>query len=101
MSTTKYIHAGQQRILRMLMTLAGHEAAGLSPTQIAELQECSPALVTRDLANLQHAGFAEQVPGATTWRLAPPVVQISVRLSIGLDKAQAQLDDVRNRFTRT
>lgn len=98
---TSYTHEGQQRILRLLMTLSGHEITGLAPKQIADLQGCSASLVTRDLANLAEAGFAEQVPGAPQWRLAPALVQISVKLAVSLDRAQGQLDDLRNRFTRT
>ncbi len=97
----QYTNEGQQRILRLLQTLAGHEVTGLTPGQIAQLQECSPSLVTRDLANLQIAGFAELVPDTNQWRLAPPVVQIAIKHATALDRAERRLDEVKNRFSRT
>lgn len=101
MSNTDYTNDGQQRILRLLNLLSGHEILGLSPSQIAQEQGCSPAIVTRDLQNLKTAGFAEQVQGTGYWRLSPTVVQISIKLGVGLDRAQRKLDEVRQRFMRT
>lgn len=99
--TTDYTNEGQQRILRLLNVLAGHEVTGLPPSQIAQLQECSPSLVTRDLANLQLAGFAEQVPDTNYWRLAPQVVQISIKHATAMQRAETRLEEVRNRFSRS
>jgi DNA-binding IclR family transcriptional regulator len=101
MSSTDYTNDGQQRILRLVNLLAGHEITGMAPSQIAQEQQCSPAIVTRDLQNLKTAGFAEQVPETNYWRLSPTIVQISLRLGMALDKAERKLDEVRNRFTRT
>ena len=97
----QYTNEGQQRILRLVNVLAGHEVTGMTPTQIAQAQECSPSLVTRDLANLQLAGWAEQVPDTGYWRLAPQVVQISIKHATALQRAETRLDEVRNRFSRS
>ncbi|MBE7419859.1 MAG: IclR family transcriptional regulator [Ideonella sp.] len=95
-----YTHEGQQRILKLLGVLAGNEIDGLAPGEIARLQGCSASLVTRDLANLREAGYAEQVPHNQHWRLSPQLVQIAVRLQIALGRAEHQLAETRSRFTR-
>lgn len=101
MSAATYTHDGQQRILRLVMLLAGHEITGLAPADIAKQQGCNASAVTRDLANLQEAGFAELVPETGRWRLAPLVVQMSIRHAAALTRAQSRLDEISNRFSRT
>lgn len=101
MTADQYINDGQQRILALVKLLAGHEIVGIAPSQIAQHQQCSASLVTRDLANLKQAGFAEQVPETNYWRLAPEIVQISLRHATALSRAQARLDEVSQRFSRT
>ena len=97
---SKYISDSQQRILQLIRTLAGHEIEGLAPSQVATLQSCSPSQVTRDLANLRHAGWAEQIPTTSRWRLGPTPVQIALRHSHALNRAQARLDEITQRFSR-
>lgn len=97
----KYISDAQQRLLAVIRTLAGHEFDGLAPGQVAKMAECSPSQVTRDLANLRHAGWAEQVPGQPgRWRLGPTPVSIAMRHMTGLERTRARLDETRNRFAR-
>lgn len=97
----KYVSEQQQRILSLIRTLSGHELQGLANSDIAKLQSCDPAQVTRDLANLKHIGWAEQIPETGRWRLGPQIVQISVRYAAGLDRAQSRVDELRSRFSRT
>lgn len=97
---SQYAHEGQQRMLKLITLLAGHEITGLVPSEIARQQACSASVVTRDLANLQLAGFAEQVPETGRWRLSPQIVQISLKHMQALDRAEQRLSDVRNRFSR-
>jgi DNA-binding IclR family transcriptional regulator len=99
-STEKYSCAPQQRILRLLVVMAGNEVTGLTPSDIAQAMNCSAPLVTRDLANLRIAGLAEQIPETNRWRLSPLIVQISVRHSIALDRARQRLDETEQRYSR-
>lgn len=99
MADDKYISDAQQRILQLIRALAGREQEGLAPTQIAGLLDCSPSQVTRDLANLKHAGFAEQIPTTGRWRLGPAPVQIGIAHMTALDRAQRRLDELKQRFT--
>lgn len=95
----RYISESQQRILALILTLAGNEVEGLTPGDIARLASCPASSVTRDLANLKHIGWAEQLPTGR-WRLGPEIVQIAMRHMAALDRAQRRLDETRNRFSR-
>ena len=100
-NSEQYRNDGQQRILSLIRTLAGNEIVGMAPAQIAQLQECSPSAVTRDLANLKLAGMAEQVPDTGHWRLAPEIVQIAIKHARALERAQNRLAEVTQRFSRS
>jgi DNA-binding IclR family transcriptional regulator len=100
MTAPDYTNAAQQRLLRLVMLLAGQEITGMAPAEIAQGQQCSAPMVTRDLANLAAAGWAEQIPETNRWRLAPPVVQIAMRHMVALDRARARLEEVAGRYSR-
>ena len=97
----KYISDAQQRILQLIRTLAGNEMEGLAPSQIAKLNACSASQVTRDLANLKHAGWAEQITTTGRWRLGPTPVQVALRHATALERAASRLEEVRHRYSRT
>lgn len=94
-----YINAAQQRVLTVLMRLAGHEIDGIAPGEMAKALRTNPSNITRDLANLAEAGMAEEFM-PNRWRLTPRVVQISVAHGVALAKAESQLGEVRQRFSR-
>jgi DNA-binding IclR family transcriptional regulator len=96
---SQYISEAQQRILGLILVLAGNEIEGLAPSQIAKLNICSASQVTRDLANLKAKGWAEQIATTGRWRLGPEIVQVSMRHLTALDRAKTRLDEARNRFT--
>jgi DNA-binding IclR family transcriptional regulator len=100
MTTDRYISEQQQRLLRLIRELAGHEIDGRAPSELAKAVECQPSQVTRDLANLKHIGWAEQLPQTGRWRLGPEVVQISMRHMTALDRARRRLDETSNRYSR-
>lgn len=100
MSKEKYTCEPQQRILRLLHVMAGNEVHGLAPSDIAKAQGCALSVVTRDLANLHQAGMAEQVPETNRWRLAPLIVQIAVKHSVGLQRAETKLTEIKTRYSR-
>lgn len=101
MSDDKYTSDSQQRLLSVILTLGGHEMDGLLPGQVATLAPCSPSQVTRDLANLKKAGWAEEVPGqAGRWRLGPTVVSLAMRHMSGMDRARTRLEETARRYGR-
>lgn len=95
---TPYSNEAQLRLMKLITLLAGHEVTGIAPADIAREQGCSASMVTRDMANLQEGGYAEQVPETGRWRLAPHLVQIAVRHMVALDRAAMRLDEVRQRY---
>ncbi|MGQ0711631.1 MAG: IclR family transcriptional regulator [Rhodoferax sp.] len=95
---TDYTNAAQQRLLQLVNLLAGHELAGLAPGQIANAMDCSASVVTRDLDNLRTAGWAELTPKGDRWRLAPHVIQMSLRYAAALDAGAQQWRDVQQRY---
>ena len=96
----KYLNDGQQRLISLIVLLAGHEMTGMAPAQIAKGNQCTPSQVTRDLANLRLQGWAEEVPDTGRWRLGPSIVQIAMRHLSGLDRARTRLDEVSSRYSR-
>ena len=66
--STDYINAAQQRLLQLIDLLAGHELQGLAPSEIAKALSCTAPMVTRDMANLQAAGWAEKTPKGDGFR---------------------------------
>lgn len=100
MSEERYRSESQQRILRVLFALAGHEVNGLAPGEIAKGLSISPSQVTHDLANLKIAGAAEEIPELKRWRLTPRIPQIAVAMLTRLDRDAKRLEEVRQRFTR-
>jgi DNA-binding IclR family transcriptional regulator len=99
--STDYTNDAQQRLLRLLLVLAGHEVHGLAPHVIARELGASASVVTRDMANLQAAGWAEKVPATGLWRLAPLPVQIAARHMAALGQAESRLAEIKNRYSRT
>lgn len=94
----KYVSEQQQRLLRLIQLLAGHEMEGLAPGEIAKLNSCAPSQVTRDLANLKHFGWAEQLPETARWRLGPDIVRIATRHMAALDRAERRVSELKSRF---
>lgn len=96
----KYESSCQQRILRVLLTLFGHELRGLAPGEVAKLAEITPQDATRDLANLRIAGLAEVMPETNRWRLTTALPQKALVMVAELEKAKRKLDEITNRYTR-
>lgn len=97
---TDYTNDAQQRILKLVVLLAGNEFVGLSPSEISKSMGVSPAAVTRDLDNLRTAGMADQIPDTGRWRLGPKLVQIGLAFASHIDKQQRMLTDLTTRYTR-
>lgn len=97
---TDYTNAAQQRLLQLIDLLAGHELAGLLPGEIAKALAVGASTVTRDLDNLRTAGWAELTPKGDRWRLAPHIIQLSLRYAAALDAGAQQWRDIQRRYGR-
>lgn len=99
--TERYISNQVQRVLRILKHLGGHEVDGLAPGEISKSLDISPANVTSALANLKHAGLAEQLPNINRWRLTPYIPQLGVAMLNGIERRESKIAETKQRFTRT
>ncbi|MCF2910769.1 MarR family transcriptional regulator [Pseudoalteromonas sp. DL2-H2.2] len=78
MSNSQYISPQVQRVLATIELMAGKEIDGVEPGKLVAELGCSPADMTRVLANLEQAGWAERLKNnAQRWRLHAKPVQIS------------------------
>jgi len=97
---TDYTSGCQQRILKVLMALAGHEFSGMAPSELAKAAGTTQQNITRDLDNLKTAGLAEPLDNGR-WRLGPKVIQVAVAFQLHLDRAQGRLNGINQRYTRS
>lgn len=97
---TDYTNGSQQRILKVLVALAGQEFGGMTPKDLTIAVGADAPTITRDLDNLLSAGFAELMPDTGRWRLGPKLIQISTAFAIGLDRARGRVAEVTQRYTR-
>ena len=101
MSDERYESRSQQRLIRVLLALSGHEIQGLAPGELAKGLDVSASDITRDLANLRIAGIAEEMVGTGRWRLTPKLIQIGVAMQLAVEEAERKLGETKHRYTRT
>ena len=94
-----YLSDQVQRTLKVITVMAGNEVNGISPGEIAKVAKTSAANITRILANLQQAGFAEQLPAdKTRFRLAPPLVQLANTVAMNFRQHQQQIQQEAHNY---
>lgn len=98
-SPNKYSSDSQQRVLKVLDLLFGHEITGLAPGEIAKTIAANASAITRDLANLAEAGMAEEVIGTGRYRITPRLGRRALATLQTFDRAQQQLADLKDRYT--
>lgn len=96
----RYRNEAQQRLCKLIVLLAGNEFNGVAPSDLAKALNTHPSNITRDLANLQEAGFADRIGETDRWRLGPKVVQVAVSFWTQLEQAKARVDELQQRYTR-
>lgn len=101
MSEPQKTTAAAGKVLEVLNVLSGHFAHGLSPSELAQATGLSPSNITRYVATLIEAGFAERI--AETGRIRPSArfALIAVSIMRSLDQAKARLDELSNRISTT
>ncbi len=101
MTEDRYLNESQQRVLRVLLAMSGHEVLGLTPGELAKGLELAPSQITRDLANLHIAGLAEEIVDTGRWRLTPKLIQIGIAMQLAVEDAERKLGEITQRYTRT
>jgi DNA-binding IclR family transcriptional regulator len=101
MSTeTNMTNEPQQRILKMVVLLAGNEFNGLAPSEIARALNIAPPMVTRDLDNLRTAGLADRIEETGRWKLGPKLIQIGLAFTANLNSQREKVEAVATRYSR-
>ncbi|MFO1404673.1 MAG: IclR family transcriptional regulator [Azonexus sp.] len=95
----RYLNEAQQRVLKLVVLMAGHEFDGVAPSALAKALDTNPSNITRDLANLAKAGFAERIGDSDRWRLGPKVVQIAVSALAGMESISSRVSEYKQRYT--
>jgi len=97
-----YISESTQRTLKVQKLLAGHEAKGLTPGEIAKAVEITPSNVTRALHNLLHAGLAEEHPQIKGhWRLSVSwLTKVAMSILRAVDSVTAAVHDIKRYQTQ-
>lgn len=98
---TDYTNAAQQRVIQLILLMFGDVVQGYTPSSLAKQLGCSATVMTRDLDNLRTAGVAEYDESTGRWRLTTRLPQQTIKVWTAIDRAERQLQEAKNRFTRT
>ncbi|PJL35515.1 helix-turn-helix domain-containing protein [Stenotrophomonas maltophilia] len=92
----------QSIFARLLFALAGHSRTGLRLKPIANGIGESPSTTLRNLQRLAEDGLVERSPfDQDNWRLSPRIVQIALAHQAEVAREERQLDDFKNRYSRS
>lgn len=92
----------QSIFARLLFALAGHSRTGLRLKPIADGIGESPGTTLRNLQRLAEDGLVERSPfDQDNWRLSPRIVQIALAHQAEVAREERQLDDFKNRYSRS
>ena len=87
------------KVLEVLNVLLGHFAHGLTPTDLVKATGLSASNITRYVATLEAAGFAERIPETGRIRPSSRLAQHAVSILRSLDSARQRIDEIQNRLT--
>ncbi|MFB9159918.1 helix-turn-helix domain-containing protein, partial [Chromobacterium violaceum] len=88
-----------EKVLEVLTVLLGHFAHGLTPGELAKATDLSPSNITRYVATLEEAGFAERIPETGRIRPSVKLAQHAVAILRSLEAARSRLDELTTRIT--
>ncbi len=86
------------KVLEVLNVLLGHFAHGLTPTDLVKATGLSASNITRYVATLEAAGFAERIPETGRIRPSSRLAQHAVSILRSLDSARQRIDEMTNRL---
>ncbi len=87
------------KVLEVLNVLLGHFAHGLTPTDLVKATGLSASNITRYVATLEAAGFAERIPETGRIRPSVRVAQQAMSILRSLEAAKSRLDELTSRLT--
>jgi DNA-binding IclR family transcriptional regulator len=87
------------KVLSVLDVLLSHFAHGLTPGDLAKATGLSASNITRAVATLEAAGFAERIPETGRLRPSMRLARAAVAILNSLDAARTRLDEINTRLT--
>ena len=96
----KYTSDAQQRVIKTILALFSDVVQGVPAGVLAREVGCDPAAMTRTLDNLATGGIAERDEDTGLWRLTPRLPQQAIKVWNSVDRAEARLQQARQRFSR-
>jgi DNA-binding IclR family transcriptional regulator len=96
---TTGINASALQVFKVLDVLMRHFAHGLTPGDLIKATGISGPNITRYVATLEAAGYAERIP--ETGRIRPSVrmAQFALYVLADVERAQERLTEVKTRLT--
>ena len=86
------------KVLEVLNVLLGHFAHGLTPTDLAQATGMSASDITRYVATLEAAGWAERIPETGRIRPSVRVAQKAMAVLRSMDSARQRLEEIQARL---
>lgn len=86
------------KVLDVLNVLLGHFAHGLTPTDLVKATGLSASNITRYVATLEAAGFAERIPETGRIRPSTRLAKHAVGILRSLDAAKQRVDEIVHRI---
>ncbi len=98
-SKTTGINASALQVFKVLDVLMRHFAHGLTPGDLIKATGISGPNITRYVATLEAAGYAERIP--ETGRIRPSVrmAQMAVMVMTDVDRMSARVNEIKTRLT--
>lgn len=97
MKATNYVSTSQQRVLKTMKALFGHEVTGITNKDLAKKLNMPVSYVFKDLKNLEEAGLAEQLPDGY-WRISPLLGRECFKIMNAFNDARRRLEENANRY---
>lgn len=92
-----YTNEAQQRIIKLVEVLAGHEDKGLSLKDIAVLLGTSTTASFRDLKNLEAVGWAMQLKN-TNWAMTAKAAQPLKAVANNVHKLMGEVNRINKEY---
>ena len=92
-----YTNKAQQRILRLVGAMCGHEQIGLSLAEVAESMSIAPPMALRDLQNLEAAGWGRRMKSGR-WCLDAGAVRPLANIQAAVSRGRAEMDRIETEY---
>lgn len=100
MSQHKDERGAAEKVLDVLDALAGYAVRGVSNTALAQHLNLNASTITRSMEILVKKGWARKDETTGLFHPTPRMAQVFGRVLADIDRAEQQLADIKNRFTR-